>query len=66
MSPSCIEAIETKNLMDQTECCRNVMTDWLRNNHEKYSATWNGLIELLKDMEFSTLATQVEEYLKSK
>ena len=59
-----LEAIE-KNRREVKECCRDVFHDWLeQEGGRNYPVTWQGLCELLEDLEFSALAKQVQQLLQ--
>ena len=37
-------------------CCRDVLVDWLRDNQGGYPTTWEGVVQLLEDMDLSAAA----------
>ncbi len=45
------------------DCCKEVMRLWLDSEDRAchYPTTWEGLIELLKDIELSSLASDIRE-----
>ena len=47
-----------KNHREVENCCREVMAQWLTHadGMYNYSTTWEGLCQLLEDMELSTIA----------
>ena len=45
------------------DCCRAMFQHWLQGNGVE--ATWDKLVELLTDSQMSTLASDVEEILKT-
>ena len=52
------EAIEENRCGKVKECCRDVFCNWLeQEGGGNYPVTWQGLCELLEDLEFSTLKT---------
>ena len=47
---------------DPSECLRETLIEgFIKNKPVKYSQDWNGLIELLKDVELENLAKKVED-----
>ena len=48
---------------DVSMCCRDVLLDWLDDNQGNYPATWEGVVQLLKDMEHSAIAQQLQNAL---
>ena len=57
-------AIEKVRQLDPNECCRDVFSDWLEGKgKENYPASWDGLQKLLKDIQLSTLAKDVQKAL---
>ena len=57
LNPSHTRRIEM-NHHSVVDCCREVMAQWLSAADEayNYSKTWEGLYQLLQDMELSTIA----------
>ena len=54
----------TLNEQNPSECLRQVFIDYLINKKPPdYSQDWNGLIDLLKDVELDALAKEVEHAL---
>jgi len=51
---------------DPKKCCNNVFDHWLQNPPKDYPATWNGFIELLRDVEFEALAEKLTEALDNR
>ena len=52
-----LKQIKSNNPNDVEECCTEMFVLWL----EKYStATWNQLIQALKEVDLNNLATEVE------
>ena len=49
---------------DVRQCCRDVLHDWIQNGSSDYPATWGGLINLLHDIEISSVARSLELALK--
>ena len=46
-------------------CCHDVLVDWLHENQGGYSATWEGVVQLLEDMDLSAAAQQLKNALHS-
>ncbi len=46
-------------------CCQRVFSRWMENADDEgdYPVTWNGVYQLLRDMERAGLATKLEEAL---
>ena len=62
VSACLLDAIEENR---RGECCRDVFCDWLeQEGGGNYPVTWQGLCELLEDLEFSALAKQVQQLLQ--
>ena len=56
-----IPALE-KQYSDPSDCCRQVFMDcFINSKPEDYSHDWNGLIELLIDVDLKVLAEQVRK-----
>ena len=52
-----LKQIKNNNPNDVEECCTEMFSSWL----EKYStATWNQLIQALKEVDLNNVATEVE------
>ena len=47
------------------ECCQAVLYLWLDNPLPNYPATWQGLIDLLKDSKLGEVATELKTVLSS-
>jgi len=60
-----ITNVETKYNRDPEQCIRDVMRRWLNdeNKSANYQCTWNGLCQLLEDVELSTVSTHLKEAL---
>ena len=37
-------------------CCRDDLVDWLHDNQDGYPTTWEGVVQLLEDMDLSAAA----------
>ena len=51
-----LKGIEVHRRGDVGMCCRDVLVDWLRENQGDYPATWEGVVQLLQDMDLSAAA----------
>ena len=61
-----IPTLEKKYCNDPGECCRQVFMDcFINSKPEGYSHDWNGLIELLIDVDLNLLAEQVQVAISS-
>ena len=60
-----LKGIEKNRRGEMKECCRDVFHDWLEQKEGgNYSVTWQGLCEVLEDLEFSALAKQIQQLLQ--
>ncbi len=64
ISMSKLDELSFKPLGDVHQCCRNVLYDWIQNGSSDYPTTWGGLINLLHDIEISSVASSLELALK--
>ena len=55
------QALLVKHRDDIQLCCRDVFIHWMKNPPPDYPVTWEGLYELLDDLEFSQLAKTLKE-----
>ena len=62
LNPSRLDAIEKHRLGDMMECCRDVFSVWLQQEEGSYPVTWDGVHELLKDMELFCIAQKLEGF----
>ena len=60
LSPAHLEGIEMDRLRVSKLCCRDVLHDWIQDNQGSYPVSWEGLICLLKDMNLTVLAEELE------
>ena len=60
LCPARLEGIEEHRLRNARSCCRDVLHDWIQDNQGSYPVSWEGLICLLKDMELTVLAKEVQ------
>ena len=63
LNPGHLKAIENDNRGVAYDCCRAVFHDWLQEEEGEYSVTWEGLCELLEDMQLSNLANRLRKIL---
>ena len=62
--PNKIRAIEQQYQGNPNECLRQTLLDnFLNKKPQEYSHDWNGLIELIDDVDLETLAQNVKEVL---
>ena len=54
-----------KDLKDSNSCCDAVLNHWLTHPPSQYPATWEGLLELLDDIEVSSVATELKTALEN-
>lgn len=51
-----------KTLRNPMECCRNVFQEWIKKGGtEKYPCTWNGVVQLLQDIQCNSLAMDMKQ-----
>lgn len=60
-----LEAIKEEHRGSPYDCCREVFCKWLQQEEGNYCRTWNGLCDLLEDIELCTLAETVRNIVKS-
>ncbi len=65
ISMSRLDGILAHRLGDVRQCFRDVLYDWIQNGSPDYPATWEGLLNLLRDMKLSSLASSLELALRS-
>jgi len=65
MNPDRINIIKKDHSGSVEDCCRVLMTCWIDNVQgvHRYPCTWKGMCNLLSDMEKSTVAKQLQEFL---
>ena len=49
-----LNGISMKRCGDVRMCCRDVLIDWLHGNQGGYPTTWEGVVQLLEDMDCSS------------
>lgn len=55
-----VQLIDKKLHSDPEECCQEAMRAWLQ-GEGRQPATWELLVEILKDLDLNVLASQIEE-----
>ena len=60
LSSERLTAIDLQRRGDVGMCIRDVLVDWLHQNKGSYPTTWEGVVQLLEDMELSALAQQLK------
>ncbi len=65
ISMSGLDGLLVNRSRDVRQCCQDVLYDWIQNGSSDYPATWDGLINLLHNMDLSSLASSLELDLKS-
>ena len=62
-----LESWEKEYSRDTAKCWNKVMGQWLNNGGTKdYPATWEGLYELLEDVNYKQVAEDLKEIVKAK
>ena len=61
ISDSLLESILSQYRGDLEECCYAVLRQWLDNGSPDYPLTWEGLLELLNDVDCSQVADQLKD-----
>ena len=58
-----MKEIERNNFSDCKECCREILTSWVEQGRgqDQYSFTWDGIYQLLEDLECSATARRLKE-----
>ena len=63
ISDSLLESILSQYRGDLKECCYAVLRQWLDNGSPDYPLTWEGLLELLNDVNCSQVADELRDAL---
>ena len=59
-----LESISMKHQKDPESCCIDLLQKWLDGGcSSQYPVTWDGLLELLDDLEFSIVAEKLKSAL---
>jgi len=58
-----IKKIEKDQQGDCYECCSSVMQTWLERGSKEYPMNWDGVLELLEDLELLNLVKKLQEML---
>lgn len=67
IEPAALEAIRTKHRDDLLEQCRQVFRIWRdRGTLNRYNFTWNGILNMLNDIEMESLAKKLETALNNR
>ena len=56
LTPERLKGIDLHRRGDNGMCCRDVFVDWLHENQGGYPTTWEGVLQLLEDMDLSSCA----------
>ncbi len=56
LTPARLRGIDSERRGIVRRCCRDVLMDWIKNGSPHYPPTWDGLIQLLIDLELSSIA----------
>ncbi len=64
LTPARLHGIDCRRRGDVRQCCRDVLTDWIKDGSSDYPPTWDGLIKLLIDLELSSIADTLKLALK--
>lgn len=56
-----LESWSLKYQQDNIKCCSAVLDYWLVSGCDEYPANWEGLLELMEDMEFKVVAAHLRE-----
>ena len=56
LSSERLKGIDLQHRGDVGMCIRDVLVDWLHENKGSYPTTWEGVVQLLEDMELSAIA----------
>ena len=59
-----IDLIEERRRADPEACCTDMMMEWL-GGRGRQPATWATLVEILRNVEFTVLANDVEQLVPS-
>lgn len=60
-----LESIFMKCHGNPKDCCRDILGQWLENPPPEYSATWQGLIDLLEDSRLGQVASELRIALEN-
>ena len=63
ISDPLLESILSQYRGDLEECCYAVLRQWMDNGSPDYPLTWEGLLELLNDVECSQVADELRDAL---
>ena len=60
LSSERLKGIDLQRRGDVGMCIRDVLVDWLHENKSSYPTTWEGVVQLLEDIELSAIAQQLK------
>ena len=60
LSSERLKGIDLQRRGDVGMCIRDVLVDWLHENKGSYPTTWEGVVQLLEDIELSAIAQQLK------
>ena len=60
-----LTTISMRNLKDPKPCCIEVLTKWLEDGSPHYPSTWEGVFELLDDLDETVLSSELQNALLS-
>ena len=63
LTSECLKGIDIHRRGDVGMSCRDVLVYWLHENLSGYPATWEGVVQLLEDMDLSAAAQQLKNAL---
>lgn len=63
LTPSCLDGIFSHRLGDARQCCQDVLQEWIENGSSDYPATWDGLLNLLEDLDLTSVASTLRSAL---
>ena len=58
-----LNSLSDKHKKDAAECCRAVLDTWMEAPPPGYPVTWEGLIELLEDVDLGEVVTELKTVL---
>ena len=57
-----LETIEREHSSDRAECCRKMFSKWIESQSD--SASWDQLIQAVKNIELNNVANDIEQLLQ--
>ena len=58
------EEIDIRHRGDMRMCCRDVFVEWLQMETPCYPTSWEGVLDLLEDLELNKVANKLKEALE--